>query len=863
MFVTTLSAAAAVAPKPGSAAQVPAKWRDYIENHCADCHDADEKKGDLDLTALTLPGGDAKKFETWVTVFDRVSTGEMPPKKRDRPPANETLAFTRSLAAKLTAEDDARTTREGRATRRRLNRYEYENTLRDLFAAPWLQLRDALPEDGEAHRFNKVGDALDISHVQMARYLSTAESALRQVATGALARPETRTTRFYARDQRGFTNPMKFSFFNNSPERATFPTLDGKPQVDVRMGKEPATVGAADPVKRELEGVGVVASAYEPIEPKFQQFKAPVSGRYKLRLKAQSVWVGPGKLVAGKPDRWWIPDLDDVSEGRRSEPMTLYSEKPPWQMRWLGKFDVTPDARVNELDVWLLAGETIRPDPARFFRSRPGASRFQNPLAEKDGQPGVSYRWLEVEGPLFEAWPTAGQRLLFGDLPLAPIARKTSALAFDVTTKDPAADGRHLLEAFLGRAYRRPVARDEVARFMPVIEEALRAGTGFAEAMIAGYTAVLCSPGFLSLEQTPGRLDDFALAERLSFFLWNSEPDAELRGLAAAKKLSSPKTLRAQTERMLNDPKSARFVEAFLDYWLDLRKIVTTAPDSTLYGDYYLDDLLAESALEETRAFLTELLRGDLPARNLVASDFALVNEKLAAHYGLPAVEGVAVRRVSLPPDSVRGGLMTQAAILKVTANGTTTSPVVRGAWVMERLLGQPPPPPPPAVPAVEPDIRGATTIRQLLAQHRTEASCASCHAKIDPAGFALENFDVMGGWRERYRATAEGVPAAVGVGHGGQKFLHHWAQPVDASGELPDGRTFADVREFKRLLLADETQLARNLVRQLVVYATGAPVSFGDRAKVDAILQRSAARHYGVRTLVHELVASELFRTK
>jgi hypothetical protein len=313
---------------------------------------------------------------------------------------------------------------------------------------------------------------------------------------------------------------------------------------------------------------------------------------------------------------------------------------------------------------------------------------------------------------------------------------------------------------------------------------------------------------------------------------------------------------------LLADPKSRRFVEAFLDYWLELRKIVATAPDANLYSDYYLDDLLEESALEETRLFFAELLKNDSPARNVVSSDFAMLNERLASHYGLPPVQGIALRRTSLPHDSVRGGFMTQAAVLKVTANGTTTSPVLRGARIMERILGQKPPPPPPNVPALEPDIRGAVTIRQQLDKHRSLEMCSACHAKIDPAGFALENFDVMGGWRERYRSEAEGE-LAQGIAKSGQKFAFHYALPVDASGELPDGRKFKDIRELKRLLLADERQLARNLARQLTIYATGAPIRFADREPIEQILDRASSSHYGVRSLVHELVQSELFMMK
>jgi hypothetical protein len=859
---------------PVTAGDVPAAVGQFLDQHCAECHDADVKKGGLDLAALRFDLTNPTNFSTWVLVHDRVNAGEMPPKKKPRPNATDSESFIKSLASSLTAAEQARMAKEGRATQRRLNRYEYENALRDLLHAPWLQVRDSLPEDGEAHRFNKVGEALDVSHVQMARYLGAADYALRQAMATHTTRPETKVARYYARDQRSYTGPMKFSVFNTAPERATFPVLGFKGQPDVRAGNAPITVGSTNAQLRELEGVGVVASAYEPIEPKFNQSRAPVAGRYKLRFNAYSVWVGPGQS-----NKWYIPNLDDISKGRRDEPVAITAETPPRLLRKLGDFDVTPEPAVHELDVWLLAGEMIRPDAGRLFRSRPGASRWQNPLAEKDGQPGVVFRWMEVEGPIYDQWPPAGHKLLFGDLPM--VNRKVAKAddnpaetnrfgqrrfrpppGVEVVSKKPMADAEPLLREFIRHAYRRPAPESEVKRFLPVVRSALKKGNTFTDAMIAAYTAVLCSPEFICLEEKPGRLDDYALASRLTFFLWNSAPDDELRQCAAKNELHRPEVLHAQTERLLNDAKSRQFVDGFTDYWLDLRKMLATAPDAELYSDYYLDDLLTESALAETQLFFAELLREDLPARNLAASDFAMLNERLAAHYGLPPLKGVALRRTPLPKESVRGGLMTQAAVLKVTANGTTTSPVLRGAWIMERVLGQKPPPPPPSVPAVEPDIRGAVTIRQQLDKHRTLETCAACHAKIDPPGFALENFDVMGGWRDRYRAEGGETPEK-GLAKSGQKFAFHYALPVDASGELPDGRKFRDIREFKQLLLSDEKQLARNLTKQLTVYATGAPVRFSDREQIDAILERASSSHYGVRSLVHELVQSELFRSK
>jgi len=849
MAVTLASLAVSAAPP------LPRPLRPFLEHHCVECHDSETRKGGLDLASLSFNPGAPTNFARWATVFDRVDAGEMPPRKKARPEAQELAAFKASLSGSLVAADRQQAVAEGRSVQRRLNRYEYENALRDLLKAPWLQVRDALPEDGVAFRFNKVGSALDISHVQMARYLGAADEALRKVIAGSVDAPEPKVVRYRTRDEDSYTGPMKFDVFNTAPERATFPVLGFAGQPEVRAGKAPTTVGETNAELRELEGVGVAAGSYEPLEPTFHKFMAPISGHYKLRFNGYSVWVGPGQS-----NKWFIPNLDAISKGRQSEPVTVYSETPPHLLRKLGAFDVSPDPAVHELDVWLLAGETVRVDPARLFRSRPGAGRWQNPLAEKEGQPGVVFRWLEVEGPLREATPDTGLRRLFGDLPVTRGKDKTAPV--EVASAHPVQDADRLFRTFLKAAYRRPGAEKEARRFLPVVEAALKSGSGFAEALVAGYTAVLCSPEFLCVEEHPGRLDDHALATRLSLFLWNSVPDAELRAMADSGRLRRPEVLRAQTERLLDHPNSRRFVEAFLDYWLDLRRIQATSPDATLYSDYYLDDLLTESAQEETQAFFAELVRGNLPAGNLVASDFAMVNERLALHYGLPPFEGVAVRRVSLPKDSPRGGLMTQAGVLKVTANGTTTSPVLRGAWIMERLLGRPPPPPPPGVPAVEPDIRGAATIRQQLDKHRSQESCAACHRKIDPAGFALESFDVMGGFRENYRALGPGTPEK-GLGMGGQKFEFHRAQAVDCAGELPDGRAFRDVRGLKALLLDDEPQVARNLARQLAVYATGSPVRFGDRAAIEEILAGTRADGHGVRSLIHGLVQSPLFQNK
>jgi hypothetical protein len=560
--------------------------------------------------------------------------------------------------------------------------------------------------------------------------------------------------------------------------------------------------------------------------------------------------------------------------------------------------DFTPKASVGEIEVQLAGGEGLRTDGMRLFRTRVNGTdeQYVNPLATKEGMPGYAVQWLEVVGPLEDPQATKGYELLFGDLPMrrlnegekggvpietvepysdppiggpklgAPFVFPRSpinSVTVEVASKDPQRDARQLLRNFVQQAYRRPITDADVEPFLGLFNRELELGSGFARSMLTAYTGVLVSPSFVFVEEKPGKLDDWALATRLALFLWNSTPDAALRARAAKGELHKPEVLNREIARMLSDAKSRRFVDAFTDYWLDLRKIDDTSPSATLYNDYELDEPLKLAALEETQLFFVELVRADLPARHVVASDFTYLNERLAKHYGIDGVVGAKMRRVALPRDSDRGGLLTMASVLKVTANGTTTSPVLRGHWITERILGIETRPPPPNVGAVEPDIRGAVTIRQQLAKHREHPSCASCHVKMDPAGFALESFDVMGARRDRYRAVAEDVKPIPGYGMNGQAFAFHYGPEVDAAGELPDGRTFGDVKDFKRLILADEASIARNLAKQLVAFGTGAPVRFTDRDELEQILQRASARNYGVRTLIEEIVRSELFQTK
>ncbi len=884
----------------------------FFAQHCNQCHDANHESG-LDLSDLNAQWNEPESFDLWVRIHDRIADGEMPPEGEGDLTPIERNQFLERLSASLRESELKRVSSEGRSTQRRLNRYEYENALRDLLDVPWIQIKDQLPEDGEKYRYNKIGEALDVSHIQLARYMSTAQHAMREAMIAKLVQPEPTRRRYYARDEPSLT----FNFWprENSTlsDRHSFPVLDGKAQPEVRRGNAPMS----SPETRQREAVGRVSSIFSDAGGyQWGQFRAPVAGRYKLRFKGYSIWVSGGGIARwfyeGFGDEkapvfhlplWHRPNADEVWPGRRAEPIGVYAQSSG-QSRPLGSFDFLMEPTIGEIEATLVAGEVIQTDGERLFRTRVNGTdeQYVNPLARADGMPGYAIQWMEVEGPLLDPSQTQGYALMFGDLPLAqaeegsvtlsittdaqkildtqagkPIAPesdepnlgfrrrslpRSADVKVEVESADPEADAARLIRQFMSRAYRRPLDESHYERFLQLFHQEYAKEQQFTRSLMSVYTAVLASPEFLFIQEQPGPLDDHALATRLALFLWNSEPDEELRDLVAANRLGNNKVLQEQTERMLGDPKHHRFIQAFTDYWLDLRKIDDTSPSTTLYNDYELDGPLELAAIDETRMFVAALIEENLPARNIVESGFTFLNERLARHYGIDNVEGASMRRVALPPDSVRGGLITQASVLKVTANGTTTSPVLRGSWVSERILGIKIPPPP-AVPSVEPDIRGAVTIRQQLERHRADPSCASCHRRMDPPGLALESFDVMGGWRDRYRAVNETATAESGIGMNGQAFAFHYALPVDPSGQMPDGQAFAEIRDLKRLLLEDERQIARNVIQQLVVYATGAPIHFSDRAAVEQMIDATESSDHGLRSVIHEVVQSNMFRNK
>lgn len=849
-----------------------AKPASFFANYCYDCHSSDVRDGNLDLEALNGDSITDANFGIWVKVHDRIKAGRMPPKSEPRPPAVEVAATTKWLHDSLIQSERVRLVREGRTGIRRLTRIEYENTIRDLFDLPGIQVRQLLPADGTAHGFDKNSDALSISHVNVAKYFEAADHVLNfAIAT----RPEAPTPH-KQRVSLASQYYVRLLIANNGG--AVF-LKDKKPDPDFLPTSEHQHIDQGAHERLGMfetdSSVGVFRHEGPSFMPWFQGFAAIYPGRYRIRTSLWSYTWDKGNILPARGTEAVRLSVKQLQGNGRGQDHPSYV---------LGFFDAPSlKAQEHEFVQWLNPGESIGYNVASLAPVHIYHQYKRNVMSFTG--PGIACDWMDIEGPIHDVWPPRGHRLLFGDLPMVQFESNTADVTYPkrsrprqtmlgaknradqypgnwtVQSEDPLRDARRLLSDFLPKAFRRPVDAEVIESYLEQVKQRLDAGDCFELAMRWAYRAALCSPDFLYHVEPAGKLDDDSLVNRISYFLWNSMPDARLRALAANGEIRKPEVLREEVERMLNDSKSERFVEDFLGQWLRLREIAATDPDKTLYPEF--STYLQNSMVAETESYFRELIDEDLDAAHLIDSGFAMLNEKLAVHYGIAGVSGSQMRRVELPRESPRGGFLTQASILKITANGTTTSPVPRGAFVMDRLLGLPPDPPPPNVPAVEPDVRGATTIREQLDRHRSDPSCAGCHAKIDPAGFALEAFDVIGGFRDRYRSIGEGDKPERGSIDPFIYIRFKLGPPVDASGQLPDGRTFQNIGDLKRLLTEDSHLLLANLAKQLAVYATGREILYSDREQIAALVSKTERQGGGIRTLIHELVQSELFRTR
>jgi hypothetical protein len=774
------------------------KVQPFLDQHCTECHDSDVKKGGLDLAALSTDAADAAAHKKWVRVWDRVAAGEMPPSKKERPEAVALKQFLSDLGDDLTAKHQA----QKGTVLRRMNRTEYQNTINDLLGVK-VDIMDALPEDGRAHGFDNIGEALAISGIQMQRYMEAAEVAL-NAALHQTERPVSQLERFTLHSDRNADNLGKHWLKRDDGAIVVF-----------NEGGFPST---------QIPGLRVKHTG---------QYKVRVTG-YGYQIEEPVVFG----LVVGNFDP-------------RSADADFHS------------FHELPVGNTGTVEVilHLREGDGIKIS-AQGLNGPDGHSPIKDGPAKYPGE-GLALQEVTLEGPLVTEWPPRGQGMLLGaakprELPADKPWMKgkrgyVARYAADVA--DPKAQAQRTLLSLAEAAFRRPVIEAEVQPYLALYDAEFAVEKDYLSAIRTAAVAVLCSPDFLFLKESVGQLNQQQLAARLSYFLTRSAPSKEL----LQTDLLKPDEMRKQAESLLKSASLENFVNDFTDGWLNLREIDFTTPDKQLYPEY--DHVLHDSMLRETRSFITELIRENLGAASLIDSDFAMLNARLAAHYGIPGVSGLGIRKVKLPAESHRGGLLTQASVLKVSANGTNTSPVVRGVWVMDRLLGIEPSPPPPGIPGVEPDIRGATTLRELLAKHRSMESCNGCHRVIDPPGFALENYDVIGGWRERFRSIDQGDRVDLKVQ--GRKVRYKLGPAVDATGELTSGAKFSNLSELKKHLMADQDKVAHCFIEKLLTFATGRGMGFSDRAEIHKLVGQSRTKNHGVREIIHAVVQSDIFRTK
>ncbi len=806
------------------AREVPKEPRAFFENYCFECHDKATHKAGLNLESLPFDLDHKKTESLWVSCFDKLDHGEMPPRKADQPSQEERRNLKKWLGAELERASLERQAKQGRSAIRRLTRTEYENTLHDLLHIE-TELKDLFPDDALTAGFDKVGEGLSFSPVHFARYQDAVEKAL----TDAI--PDKPYT------------PLKVAM-NGSQ------IMKGNPETFAKMGcwiKDDAFV--------------MPSNLFFPYTAVKTQ-KMPRTGRYRFTVTACGLHTNSRPFPVGfsilRPNS--LPDAPEV---------IAWKDVPPDEFG-----TVTVELTLSAGEQCVLTGWIL---PHRDVVN--GKQKKLNLTPDQWTEPSLAIRGIEIEGPLsasgtLENYPPQSVRQLFGDLTLKPLSetqpdfqplpkakpvskRNDTEWAADplvAFSPDARVDAEKLIRQFLPKAFRRPVPEDLQKSYVDRALSAIDAGAPFHKAMRGTLKAILCSPHVIFVDERPGKLDEYALASRLALFLWNGPPDETLLAHAAKQDLSTPKVLHAEVERLLKHPKAARFERSFTAQWLDLNKISATAPDAKLYPEF--DRVLQDSALAETEHFFHEILTQNQSLLEFVHSDWTFLNERLAKHYNLPDLTGFELRRVSLPPNSHRGGVLTQASILKVTADGAKTSPILRGKWICERLLGITLAAPPEDVKKIEPDIRGANTIRVQLDKHRSSPSCASCHTVMDPPGFALETFDVIGGWRTFYRTPD---PTAPKIQLPQSNLTVFKGLEVEEGYDIPDGRHFANIDEYKQLLLSDPDTLARNLTIKLVTYATGAPVEFADRPLVEQIVKDLRSHGFGLRTLVHLVVESRV----
>ncbi|MDX2041941.1 MAG: DUF1592 domain-containing protein [Acidobacteriota bacterium] len=786
----------------------------FLAENCIACHSAKKASGELNLEQFKSSAAVAEQRQQWEEVLLKLRTGEMPPKGAPKPDAAELKSVIAWLEAEFDRIDRSAKPDPGRVTARRLNRAEYNNTVRDLLGVNF-KPADDFPQDDSGYGFDNIGDVLSLSPVLMEKYLTAAETVARTAVFGVAElkprverlRPPTGRIKSTAKpitdyDVTGLGLPNSLHTTHRFPVEGdyTFKVFLG----GVRpAGSEPL------PLALWIDGKQVQTFDFDPdgiasFSVDRQDFGS-MTYDFRVRVPAGDHWLAVSiqRMYEGLP-----PSYGGPNPSKRPEPPKP-EFKPP-------RREIPPE-RLAEIK-----------------------KQFEARMAEKVPVNEARVTGLDVIGPYNQVKGASADSM-----------KKVFVCGHDAGKHQPAC-AEKIIGNLVHKAYRRPVTAEETRKLTAFVALAQKQGDSFEEGLVQAIQAMLVSPHFLfRIEQsvsTPTvreraansqieQVGQHELASRLSYFLWSSMPDDELLQLADQRKLRRPEILSAQVQRMLKDPKSSALVENFAGQWLELRRLESVKPDRDRFPQF--DEYFRMSVRRETELFFDNVIRQDRSLMDFIDADYTFLNERLARFYKIPGVNGPEFRKVTLPADCNRGGILTQASVLTVSSYATRTSVVLRGKWILENILNAPPPPAPPGVPTLDESKTGSTmSLRQQMEQHRTNPTCAACHARLDPLGFGLENFDAIGGWR-----TMDG------------KF------PIDSSGVLPDGRSFKGVGELKTILRADRDAFAEGVTDKLLTYALGRGLERYDRPTVRQIAKRVAAKEYKFSSLVMEIVNSLPFQ--
>jgi hypothetical protein len=719
-----------------------------LSKYCYGCHGNGKRKGDFALDGYRNLEAIKADPKAWEKVRQNLRQESMPPAQKPKPSSAENQRITRWIEDAV-FHCDCDNPDPGRVTLRRLNRAEYNNTIRDLVGITF-RPADDFPADDSGYGFDNIGDVLSVPPVLLEKYLTAAESILGAAIVT--------------------TDPAK-------ERRKHFPA-------ESLPGTAPGE--GADGGARLLSREGDI----------HVDFKFPKAGRYALRARAYGQQAGD--------------ELPKMRFGLNTNTLETFAVAA-----------IGGESKVYET-TWQVAAGT----------NRFSAAYINNFVDRKKGLDRNLYiEYLEIEGPL--------------DTPPDPLPASHARIFFrEPKTTNDNAYARAIIERFVTRAFRRPANGEEVDRLVTFAAKARQQGETFERSIQLALQAVLVSPYFLfrgelNLEpdnpNTAYPVDEYALASRLSYFLWSSMPDDALFELAARGRLR--RHLQSQISRMLKDPKSRALVDNFAGQWLQLRNMRIVTPDATTYPKF--DEGLRDAMVKETEMFFERIVQDDRSVLEFLDADYTYVNERLARHYGLEGVHGESFQRVSLRGTG-RSGLLTQGSLLTLTSNPTRTSPVKRGKYILENILGSPPPPPPPDVPELK-EVKLAGTLRQRMVQHRENPMCASCHDRMDPIGFGFENFDGVGAWRERDEGYA-----------------------IDPAGQLVSGETFQGSQDLTRILARTKRDnFTRCLSDKMLTYALGRGLEFYDKCAIEGISKKVRRGGYRFSALVRAVVDSVPFQER